>query len=345
MSARSHCPVRSINGIVSVVFAVLSAASVLLPGSADAQLKKLVVFAQPIPLWDSVWMAEAKGYYKAEGLDVQFRMFPSGTTSLQTFRTGEGDINFGGDLPGVQYWLNSDENYRVVAVLERDSKGYFVTASKNIRKPQDLKGKTIATRVGSTGSYFISEYLTKNGMSANDVTIKNLDTQVMPTALCHGDIDAFFIFAPYGERAIEICPDKVYNISTAEGYIRGYAVAAARPGWLKDKDNEDKLARFLRATLKGSREAAKDLPGVVKVMKDKFGLSEGATKSQWDINERVIGIDPTFYQDYCNLFAWMKKEGTLTKAVPFKDFVSGDGLRAVDRSRFTSPPERCTTGG
>lgn len=319
----------------------LGLASMASASAADGPLKPLVVFAQPLPLWDSVWMAEAKGYYKSEGLDVQFRMFPSGTTSLQTFKTGEGEINFGGDLPGVQYWLNNDKNYRVVAVLERDSKGYLVTANKSIKTAQDLKGKTIATRVGSTGSWFISEYLTKNGVSPSDVTIKNLDTQIMPTALCHGDIAAFFIFQPFGERAIEICPDKAYNMSTAEGYIQGYAVAAARPEWLKNPENSDKLARFLRATLKGAQDAAKDLPGVAKIMKDKFGLSEAATKSQWDLNERVMGIDETFYKDYCSLLGWMKKEGMLKRSFDFQEFVSGEALEKVDPKRFTAPPANC----
>lgn len=322
--------------------AAITAVSFLIPASgAQAQLKSLVVLAQPLPLWDSVWVADAKGYYKDEGLNVEFRMFPSGTTSLQTFRAGEGEINFGGDLPGVQYWLNNDGDYRVVAVLERDSKGYLVTARKDIKTPQDLKGKTIATRVGSTGSWFISEFLTKNGLTAGDVTIKNLDTQVMPTALCHGDIDAFFIFQPFGQRAIEICPNDVHNLSTAEGYIRGYAVAAARPGWLDDPENQDKLARFLRATLKGARDAAADLPTVQKIMKERFGLSEEATQSQWEINERVIGIDDTFYADYCSLAAWMEKESLLTSPLDFKSFADGRAIASVDPARFDEAPAAC----
>src|SRR5690606_4404605 len=175
---------------------------------------------------------------------------------------------------GVQYWLNNDKDYRVVAVLERDSKGYLVTARNEIQSAQDLKGKTIATRVGSTGSWFISEYLAGNGLSADDVKVTNLDTQVMPTALCHGDISAFFIFQPFGQRAIETCPDDVHNRSTAEGYILGYAVAAARPDWLADPENQDKLALFLRATKRCAEDAATDLAGVQKIMTERFDLTE-----------------------------------------------------------------------
>jgi hypothetical protein len=105
---------------------------------------------------------------------------------LQTFRGGQGDIVFNGDLPGVRYWENSNKDYRAIFILERDSKGYVGVTLQDIKTPQDLKGKTIATRVGSTGSWFISEYLTKSGLGTSDVTIKNLDTQILPTALCKG---------------------------------------------------------------------------------------------------------------------------------------------------------------
>ena len=73
-------------------------------GAASAN-EKLLVFSQPIPHYDSIWMADAKGFFRAEGLDVTFRMFPSGTTAMQIYRVGEGDILMGGDLPGVNYWL------------------------------------------------------------------------------------------------------------------------------------------------------------------------------------------------------------------------------------------------
>src|ERR1700726_4417614 len=123
---------------------------------------KLTLFGQPSVNNDAVWMAIERGFYKEEGLDVTYRLFPSGTTAFQTFQTGQGDIVMTGDLPSVQYFFRANGDYRTIAAIERDAKGYVAVAGANIKTPQDLAGKTIATRVGSTGSWFISEYLTKN---------------------------------------------------------------------------------------------------------------------------------------------------------------------------------------
>ena len=111
---------------------------------------KMTLFGQPSVNNDSIWMALEKGYYQQEGLDVTYRLFPSVTTAFQSFQTGQGDIVMTGDLPSVQYFFRVKGDYRTIAVVERDAKGYVAVARQEITKPQDLLGKTVATRVGST---------------------------------------------------------------------------------------------------------------------------------------------------------------------------------------------------
>src|SRR6266436_6652831 len=220
----------------------------ILLGATAAQAQqtslKMTLFGQPSVNNDSIWMALEKGYYQQEGLDVTYRLFPSGTTAFQSFQTGQGDIVMTGDLPSVQYFFRVKGDYRTIAVVERDAKGYVAVARKEITKPQDLLGKTVATRVGSTGSWFISEYLTKNGVDPKSVPVKNLDTQLLPAALCKGDISAFFIWQPIGSRTLEICPNDAHQLSDATGYVQGYLVAGARPEFLSSADGADKVTSF-----------------------------------------------------------------------------------------------------
>jgi ABC-type nitrate/sulfonate/bicarbonate transport system substrate-binding protein len=217
-----------------------------MPVHAQQAALKMTLFGQPSVNNDSIWMAFEKGLYQQEGLDVTYRLFPSGTTAFQAFQTGQGDIVMTGDLPSVQYFFRAKGDYRTIAVIERDAKGYVAVARKEITKPQDLVGKTVATRVGSTGSWFISEYLTKNGVDPSKVTVKNLDTQVLPAALCGGDIAAFFIWQPVGSRTLEICPDKAHYLTDATGYIQGYLVAGARPEWLASPQGKDIATRLIK---------------------------------------------------------------------------------------------------
>jgi ABC-type nitrate/sulfonate/bicarbonate transport system substrate-binding protein len=312
-----------------------------MPAPAQQPPLKMTLFGQPSVNNDAIWMAFEKGFYQQEGLDVTYRLFPSGTTAFQAFQTGQGDIVMTGDLPSVQYFFRVKGDYRTIAAIERDAKGYVVVARKEITKPQDLAGKTIATRVGSTGSWFISEYLTKNGVDPAKVTVKNLDTQVLPAALCGGEIAAFFIWQPVGSRTLEICPDKSHYLSDASGYIQGYLVAGARPEWLASAQGKETATRWLRATIKGRDVAEKDFTSVAAYAKAKLDLSEKATREQWDTNTRPLALDKIYYDDFCSLSRWAQKEKATEQPIDFKQLTWPDGLKAIDAKLVDAPPPPC----
>src|SRR3979411_483907 len=91
---------------------------------------KLTLFGQPSVNNDSIWMAFEKGFYQHEGLDITYRLFPSGTTAFQAFQTGPGAIVMTGDLPSVQYFFRVKGDYRTIASIEPDAKGYAEDAPK-----------------------------------------------------------------------------------------------------------------------------------------------------------------------------------------------------------------------
>jgi ABC-type nitrate/sulfonate/bicarbonate transport system substrate-binding protein len=302
---------------------------------------KLTVFVGPVVYNDSIWMADKNGFYKAEGLDVDLKIFPSGSTAFQSFKVGQGDIVASGELPSVSYWASTDKNYRTIFAISREAKAEIAMAKREITKPQDLIGKIVATRVGSTGSWLLSEYLARGGVDESKVQVKNLETQILPTALCNGDIDAFFIWQPFGTRAKEICGDKVHQLTDAEGYLHAYLVAGARPDWLAKPENKDATTRFIRATLKGKAIAEKDFKAVAEYTNVKLGMSEAATKQVWDILERPIALDATFYKDYCQLTKWMRAQKLLERDFSFREFVWTDGLNAAAPAQVAEPPSGC----
>src|SRR5438477_10196946 len=324
----------------TIIFALLLELA-LAPGVQAQALKKLTLFGQPSVNNDSIWMALEHGYFKEQGLDVDYRVFPSGTTAFQTFRTGQGDIVMTGDLPSVQDVFNNPGQYQTFAAIERDAKGYVVIARKDIRTAKDLAGKTVATRVGSTGSWFISEYLTKNGVDPKSVPVEDLDTQLLPAALCKGDIAAFFIWQPIGSRTLEICPNDAHELADASGYLQGSLGAGARPEFLNSADGADKVQRFLRAIMKGRDKAQGDFKAVAAYAAKVYSLSEKATRDQWDTNIRPIALDKVYYDDICSLSKWARSEGLTKEQVNFTKLTWPNGLRAINPKLAEAPPAPC----
>jgi len=301
---------------------------------------KLVVLSTPSVGLDAMWMAEARGFFKEADLDVDIKLFPSGTTAFQTFNAGAGDIIFSGDLPALQYWQKGGP-YRVIAPAQRDYGSYIAVVKKEIKTAQDLAGKTIATRVGSTGSWFVSEYLTKNNIDEKLVTIRNLDPPQMPVALCQGDIDGFFIWLPAPTKALEICGDKVHILTNAEGYVRGYNVAGARKDVLDDPQGADKVTRFLRAIRKGMDVAASEEAETTAYLVKKFGYTESEVKTFRDVMERVFKIDQTFFDDFCSENKWQQRAGLWKEPSDLGQWVWTDGLKAIDPTLVVAAPPPC----
>lgn len=79
---------------------------------------KMTLFGQPSVNNDSIWMALQNGFYQQEGLDVTYRLFPSGTTAFESFQSGQGDIVMTGDCRAFN---TSSESKVIIAPSRRSS--------------------------------------------------------------------------------------------------------------------------------------------------------------------------------------------------------------------------------
>jgi ABC-type nitrate/sulfonate/bicarbonate transport system substrate-binding protein len=322
---------------LTVAVAALTLASAA-PAGAGHEDGKVLLFAQPIAKADSIWMALSKGFFKDEKLDVTVKWFSAGTTAMQTFQAGKegkrgfGDFNTGGELPAVNFWQNMDEQYALLAIIERDTEGYVGIAKAEIKTGKDLKGKTIATRVGSTGSWFVSEYLKAQGLTDKDVTIKNMDPHIMPPALDRGDIDAFFVWEPYGAQALKISGARVHKLTTAKGLMNGYLVIGAWKWYLREHPGV--AERMLRAMDKGRQYAAQHKDEVIKFAREQFSVQDTAPiEADYAYNERVIGLDKVAWDDFAKLSAWMKESGMAKRPWNARAFFEpGPLMRALPES-------------
>lgn len=302
---------------------------------------KVVVFDGPSVDHDGVWMAIKEGFYKKAGLEVQTRIFPSGTVAFQSFAAGAGDIMMGGELDALNHWHHNAPYYRIILPMDRDSGSYIAYVRNDIKTAADLKGKTIGVLENSTGQWFLSEYLTKNGISKSDVTVRNLSNSVLPVALCKGDIQAFFSWQPRGARTEEICGKDVHLLSDAKGYINGYNLAGARITWLNTPKGHDIAMRFVRATAEGSKFAASHLSDVAAYAKRVFGMTKADVESQYKFLNRKLAFDKVFFSDFCELSTWAQGQGMFEDKTNLSNFIWTDGIKAVDPALVTAAPPPC----
>ncbi len=92
---------------------------------------------------------------------------------------------------------------------------------------------------------------------------------------------------------------------------------------------------------KGAEAAAADYPAVVAYVQQKFGMSEAATKQQYELNERVLKFDTAFFDDFCSESHWAQANDAMKGKSDLAKFVWPDGTKAIDPSLVVAAPPPC----
>ena len=200
----SRSPFRVIPGATSthpdrrhVLAGLAGASAAALLGNrvmAQSPLKGTIAYGSVGYTWAVPYVAEAAGYWKQQNVELSSSSFESGRDAMQALLSGSADFSASTDTPLIFAALSG---LRPVAIANysrysRDMK--IVVRSDgpvDPENPASLKGRRLATRIGTSGQYLIAKYLELAGLSAGDVSIVDLAPNNMATALTRGDIDGF----------------------------------------------------------------------------------------------------------------------------------------------------------
>ena len=170
--------------------------------SALSTLSAGRVFAQaPMPItiaeseghgWSVVFVADAENTWGKFGLKAEVAKFTAGRLAMEAVLADKADFATTTDSPTVLAAMRGLKPI-IVADFSRSSREMLVVGrtDRGITDPKALKGKKVATQVGTSGHYFLSSYLKLHGLTLNDVTLLNVRGPEMVTAVVKGDADAF----------------------------------------------------------------------------------------------------------------------------------------------------------
>jgi NitT/TauT family transport system substrate-binding protein len=150
------------------------------------------------------WIAEEAGLFKKHGLDFQLVYISSASMVTAAMLSGSGDVAISGGEAIVRASAQG-VNELVFIAAAKNSLTHSILARPGIKRPEDLKGKTLGlTRIGSNSHYFVIQALRRYGLEPADVSFIQTGGQVENlTALLSGKVDAATMTGPSGgARAI-----------------------------------------------------------------------------------------------------------------------------------------------
>ncbi len=201
-------------------------------------------------------VAAEKGYYKDEGIDIE--ILPGGSDIIpeQNVYNGVADIGVTWVSSLMTYQAQGYDLVDVAQIYQNSGLRLVSKKSTGINTPADLKGKNIGSWFGGN-EYEVYALLEKYGIK-DSVNMVQQDYTMDQVA--EGSIDAasamtyneLKLFYDEGFKEDEV---NVIDVNT-EGVAMLEDCLFTTNDWAKN--NEDLLVRFLRASLKGWKEAVAD---------------------------------------------------------------------------------------
>jgi NitT/TauT family transport system substrate-binding protein len=218
MFRKSH-----LNATAALVIILIFMGVVLLSGgiapAKEEELKKVRVGYFPNITHSQALVGIARGdFTKAlgENIKLETMIFNAGPSAIEALFAGEIDMTYIGPNPAINGYIRSQgKALKIVAGATSGGAVLVIRGDLNIKKPQDFKGKKIASpQLGNTQDVALRYYLKESGLKLKE---EGGDTQVLPvknpdqlTLFATKEIDAAWAVEPWGARLVKEAGGKIF---------------------------------------------------------------------------------------------------------------------------------------
>lgn len=280
-----------------------------------------------------LYVALEKGYYKAEGLDVQIVQPTEGGTST-LIATGQGDfgVSYQED---VTYALTGDEQLPIKAiatVIQHNTSGFAAPKSKNIKSAKDFEGKTYGGWGSPSEEAVLKAVMKKSGADykkLKNISVGNDDF----FAATQKNIDFLWIFEGWTGieakiKGVDLDYIPVKDLDPALDYYTPVLITSNKIA----KENPEKARKFLKATEKGYQDAIKNPEESAKILlKYAPEINEKlAIDSQKYLADKYIDDAPKWgvmkAEVWNNYTKFLKDNGVIKKELKAEDAFTNEFL-------------------
>lgn len=181
-----------------------AALAVPLPTFASEQK---VAAAIGVDMWYINYIvAEEKGLWKKNGLDISIAHFDNGAVALDALATGNGDIGSATNMSMMQRVARGAKMY-ATSSMAASGKLYSIISGNALAKPQDLIGKKLGLAKDGILEFLYMQFATNNSIGLDQIELVNISPPEAVAALSRGDVDAVMFWEPWPTKVLELVPD------------------------------------------------------------------------------------------------------------------------------------------
>lgn len=174
-----------------------------------------------------ILVAQDKGFFAENGLEVTLKDYPSGVAGIEDLIMGSVDLVTAGEFAVVNNSFRNDNLRIVTTIRSGESIELIARRDRGVSKIADLKGRKIGVTKKTGPEFALGTFLTFNNLAPSDITIIDLSPAQLVEAISKGDVDAVMIFNPFAYNIKKKLGDMAVSWSGQSGR-RQYFLLVAR---------------------------------------------------------------------------------------------------------------------
>jgi NitT/TauT family transport system substrate-binding protein len=188
--------------VLSLVLLASAAFMASCQSSPTIMATKITLGFTAWPGWLPWQVAQDKGLFTRNGVNVELKFYSNYTDSLLALETGALDAN-SQTLNDTLISISSGAKQTIVLVNDNSTGNDKVIAREGIKSIADLKGRKIAVEQGTADHYLLLLALRQAGLGQQDVVLQPQSTEAATTAFAAGQVDAVSASAPLTTKALQ----------------------------------------------------------------------------------------------------------------------------------------------
>jgi len=283
------------------------------------ELPKVTVAVNVVtPASTLIFIADTKGYWKQEGLDVTIQSFTIGKHCFDALLGGKADFATVAEIPIALAGAQGQKFYVVATILETENDLKIIARKdKGINSPTDLKGKRFAIMVGTTSQFFMGKFLAKYGIKESDVSITNLAPPDMVSAIIRGDVDAVSLWEPHIYNIKKELGDNAVVFPGKGVYLQTFDILIMQDYLTK---NEKTVEKFLKGLVDAENFIKKNQDEAITITAKWIGLDKKVLSEIWDNYDIKVVLDDKLPPLLLDIAKWAKNKEILPEEVEIPDY-------------------------
>ena len=320
-SGRAHVTRRALVGAAWTLAwtVVWGCALLVFAHRAHAAPLTLAVSSGPVSL--PIYVADARGFFEDEGLDLRLHECASGRECWQRLADGQADVATAAEL----LVATGGAPHRELAIIATISTSAYqiklvARRSAEIAEAPQIRGKRIGTVPGSSAQYFLDNWLVYNDIDPGAVTVVGLAPDRLGPALEARAVDAIAIWEPLASAAALRLGGDAVTFASPRVYTQHFNLVASRP--LLERRGDD-VARLLRALLRAQRAIQAEPEAARALLARRLRLPPTLADTAMDGQDYRVRLDQS-------LVATMQSEARWAARRAGRPRADVDVLRAID---------------